>query len=44
MREITVFVTQQQQHMKYTLSRTKIKENHQEAFLFIIFSILTVYS
>ena len=26
-REITVFVTLQQ-HMKYTLSRTKIRENH----------------
>ena len=35
MRDITVFVILQQ-HMKYTLSRTKLKENHYETFLFII--------
>ena len=40
MREITVFVILQQQ-MKYTLSRTRIKENHSEIIrLFVAATLL----
>ena len=42
-REIKVFNILQQ-HMKYTLSISKIKENHWEKFLFIIFSFIPDYS
>ena len=41
MRDITVFVTLK--NMKYTCPRTKIKENHEETLLFIIFSFISVY-
>ena len=41
MRDITVFVILK--NMKYTCPRTKIKENHEETLLFIIFSFICLF-